>query len=133
MSILSERIENFKKAYNIFFDAVQAYNKDENSVLIQMALVKSFEICIELAWKVLKDYLQQKGINSLLPKDVIKEAFSTEIIKNGQVWIDMINARNSTSHEYNIDKVNVIIKNISSNYYEELQLFNKEIEKFNEK
>ena len=45
----------------------------------------------------------------------------------------MINARNSTSHEYNIDKVNVIIKNISSNYYEELQLFNKEIEKFNEK
>ena len=133
MSRLSERIENFKKAYNIFFDAVQAYNKDENSVLIQMALVQSFGICIELAWKVLKDYLQQKGINSLLPKDVIKEAFSTEIIKNGQVWIDMINARNSTSHEYNIDKVNVIIKNISSNYYEELQLFNKEIEKFNEK
>ena len=133
MSRLSERIENFKKAYNIFFDAVQAYNKDENSVLIQMALVQSFKICIELAWKVLKDYLQQKGINSLLPKDVIKEAFSTEIIKNGQVWIDMINARNSTSHEYNIDKVNVIIKNISSNYYEELQLFNKEIEKFNEK
>ena len=133
MSRLSERIENFKKAYNIFFDAVQAYNKDENSVLIQMALVQSFKICIELAWKVLKDYLQQKGINSLLPKDVIKEAFSTEIIKNGQVWIDMINARSSTSHEYNIDKVNVIIKNISSNYYEELQLFNKEIEKFNEK
>lgn len=133
MSRLSERIENFKKAYNIFFDAVQAYNQDENSVLIQMALIQSFEICIELAWKVLKDYLQQKGINSLLPKDVIKEAFSTEIIKNGQVWIDMINARNSTPHEYNIDKVNVIIKNISSNYYEELQLFNKEIEKFNEK
>ena len=98
-----------------------------------MALIQSFEICFELAWKVLKDYLQQKGINSLLPKDVIKEAFSTEIIKNGQVWIDMINTRSSTSHEYNIDKVNVIIKNISSNYYEELQLFNKEIEKFNEK
>lgn len=133
MSRLSERIENFKKAYNIFFDAVQAYNKDKNSVLIQMALVQSFEICFELAWKVLKDYLQQKGINSLFPKDVIKEAFSTEIIKNGQVWIDMINTRSSTSHEYNIDKVNVIIKNISSNYYEELQLFNKEIEKFNEK
>ncbi len=133
MSRLSERIENFKKAYNIFFDAVQAYNQDENSVLIQMALIQSFEICFELAWKVLKDYLQQKGINSLFPKDVIKEAFSTEIIKNGQVWIDMINTRSSTSHEYNIDKVNVIIKNISSNYYEELQLFNKEIEKFNEK
>lgn len=133
MSRLSERIENFKKAYNIFFDAIQAYNKDKNSVLIQMALIQSFEICFELAWKVLKDYLQQNGINSLLPKDVIKEAFSAEVIKNGQVWIDMINARNSTSHEYNIDKVNVIIKNISSNYYEELQLFNEKIESFDEK
>ena len=60
MSRLSERIENFKKAYNIFFDAVQAYNKDEDSVLIQMALVQSFEICIELAWKVLKIICNKK-------------------------------------------------------------------------
>ena len=77
--------------------------------LFQMSVVQSFEICFELSWKVLKDFLAQNGINVYLPRDVIKTAFVNEVIKNGQVWIDMMNARNATSQEYNSDKINQII------------------------
>lgn len=43
---------------------------------------------------------------------VIKEAFSADIIKNGELWFDMINDRNLTSYEYNMDKVNMDYKEV---------------------
>lgn len=132
MTRLKERIENFNKAYGIFSDAVNEYKKDTDAVLIQMALVQSFEVCFELAWKVLKDYLNIKGLQVYLPRDVIKGAFSAEVIQNGQVWINMLNARNSTSHEYNNDKINIILRSISTEYAKELADFEEQIKGFDE-
>ena len=88
-----------------------------------MALVQTYEICFELAWKCLKDYLQEKGIEVNYPTEVIKEAFNNETIKNGQLWIDMLKARNATSHEYNIDKVSKYLTEISTTYFEEIKKF----------
>ncbi len=132
MTRLKERIENFNRAYGIFLDAVNEYKKDTDAVLIQMALVQSFEVCFELAWKVLKDYLNIKGLQVYLPRDVIKGAFSAEVIQNGQVWINMLNARNSTSHEYNNDKINIILRSISTEYAKELADFKEQIKDFDE-
>lgn len=129
---ISERIENFLRAFSIYSDAVAEYKKNSTNVLNHMALIQSFEVCFELAWKVLKDYLNSNGINVYLPKEVIKEAFSAEVIKDGQIWIDMLNARNSTSYEYNLDKIQAIISNISAVYFDELTRFSKQVRALNE-
>jgi len=121
MSRLYERIENFNKAFNIYQDAVKDY--DTTKILTHMALVQSYEICFELAWKCLKDYLQEKGIEANYPTEVIKEAFNKNTLKDGQVWIDMLKARNSTSHEYNIEKVSKYLSEISTTYFEEIKRF----------
>jgi nucleotidyltransferase substrate binding protein (TIGR01987 family) len=102
-----------------------AYIVDKSSNVNRLALVQSFEIVSELGWKVLKDYLGQNGISVYLPKEVIKEAFANNIIKNGQIWIDMINDRNSSSHEYNMEKVDIILVKIATIYFEELSSFQK--------
>lgn len=132
MTRISERIENFLRAFSIYSDAVAEYKKNSTNVLNHMALIQSFEVCFELAWKVLKDYLNSNGINVYLPKEVIKEAFSAEVIKDGQIWIDMLNARNSTSHEYNLDKIQAIISNISAVFFDELTRFSKQVRALNE-
>ena len=132
MTRISERIENFLRAFSIYSDAVAEYKKNSTNVLNHMALIQSFEVCFELAWKVLKDYLNSNGINVYLPKEVIKEAFSAEVIKDGQIWIDMLNARNSTSHEYNLDKIQAIISSISDVYFDELTRFSKQVRALNE-
>ena len=49
MSRLSERIENFNRAFLIFSNAVAAYNKNREDILTHMALVQSFEVSFELA------------------------------------------------------------------------------------
>ena len=51
----------------------------------------------------------------------IKEAFAANIIRNRQIWIDMANDRNASSHEYNMEKINVISEKISTDYYEDLK------------
>ncbi len=132
MSGLSEHIQSFNRFFHIFFDAVEAYKKNSSDILTHMALVQAFEVCFELAWKVLKDYLASNGVNVYLPKQVIKEAYSAEVIADGQIWIDMLSARNSTSHEYNLDKVNLIINNIAGAYFNELKNFSEKIKDFHE-
>ena len=128
MSRLEERIENFNRAFEIYSDAVKDFSW--NRVLSHMALIQSFEVCFELAWKVLKDYIETKGINVDYPKDVIKESFNKNTIKNGQEWFDMLETRNSTSHEYNMEKVHSMLEKISTEYYDELYLFSQKVKEF---
>ena len=128
MSRLEEQIENFNRAFEIYSDAVKDFSW--NRVLSHMALIQSFEVCFELAWKVLKDYIETKGINVDYPKDVIKESFNKNTIKNGQEWFDMLETRNSTSHEYNMEKVHSMLEKISTEYYDELYLFSQKVKEF---
>ena len=114
MSRLKERIENFNKAFDIYSDAVKEF--DEKKVLTHMALVQAYEICFELAWKCLKDYLQQKGIDVNYPTEVIKEAFNKNTLKNGQLWIDMLQKDQkgtpSSSH-----LISIIVLNASNCFF----------------
>lgn len=132
MSRLTERIENFNKAFKLFVLTSNAFRLDETNDINKLALMQSFEIVVELGWKVLKDYLETKGIRALTPNDVIKESFSVEIISDGQIWLSMIKDRNTSSHEYNMDKVDEILIKISSTYHNELTRFSKQIEEFHE-
>lgn len=123
MSRLTERIENFHKAYKIYEMAIARYKQDESDILNHMSLVQAFELVFELAWKVLKDYISEKGIQAYYPKEVIKEAFACETISDGELWINMLETRNSTSHEYNMDKVNLLLEKIAGLYFNELKNF----------
>jgi len=123
MSRLSERIENFNRAFDLYSEVRNEFVKDKNNNTYRLALAQGFEIACELGWKVLKDYLFVNGISVQLPREVIKEAFNKEVISNGQIWIDMISDRNATSHEYNVDKVSVILEKVSTLYYDELSRF----------
>ena len=128
MSRLEERIENFNRAFEIYSEAVKDFSW--NRILSHMALIQSFEVCFELAWKVLKDYIETKGIKVDYPKDVIKESFNKNTIKNGQEWFDMLETMNSTSHEYNMEKVHTMLEKISTEFYDELYLFSNKVKEF---
>ena len=132
MSRLSERIENFNRAFVLYEQAHTAYCADKENKLIQMALVQGFEIVFELGWKCLKDYLASKNIEEYTPKDVIKAAFKSNILPAAQIWIDMAKDRNVSSHEYNEKKGAIILDRIGSIYFEELTRFYSWLGEINE-
>lgn len=127
MSRLSERIENFNRAFEMFNRMYKQYLLDKSSEAYQLALAQSFEIIFELSWKVMKDFLKVKGITTGTPKDTIKQAFAADILPEAQVWIDMINDRNFSVHEYNFKKINEIPEKISNVYYNEIVNFHNSI------
>ena len=72
-----------------------------DKVILIVGLIQSFEFTHELAWNVLKDYLEHKGIVGLIgSRDASRAAFKNGLIKNGEDWMKMIEARNLTSHTY---------------------------------
>lgn len=95
-----QRLENFKQSNKNLVETADFVKGHELSKFYIMSLVQAFEMSFELAWKTIKDYLEYVGIIADSPRTAIKEGFSTKLIIDGQKWIEMMEARNKTSHTY---------------------------------
>ena len=74
-------------------------------------------MAFELAWKLLKDYLYEQGFNINSPREAIKQAYQSEIIDNGQEWIDALEDRNLTTHTYDEETAQKVVESIRNSYY----------------
>jgi nucleotidyltransferase substrate binding protein (TIGR01987 family) len=94
-----QRLDNLEKALGNLEVALAIENAD----MVQRAgMVQFFEMCFELSWNVLKDYLEEQGfvdINS--PRASIKKAFEIGLVADGTTWLKGLEDRNLTSHIYN--------------------------------
>lgn len=119
-----QRYENFARAFNLLQSVINERTIYELSDLEKEGLVQRFEYTFELAWKLLKDYLEFSGVNleMLTPRYVIKQAFAAKLIDDGQAWINMLDHRNIMSHAYNQEKFEQAIKTI---YAEYISILNK--------
>lgn len=96
-----QRFENFDRALSLLKDALSRGPTVLNQ-LEKEGTVQRFEYTLELAWKTIKDYLEESGVvlSAVTPRQVIKDAFAARLIADGQTWIDMIDHRNLPSHTY---------------------------------
>jgi len=96
-----QRFQNFDRAIVLLREPFER-DLASLSALEQEGTIQRFEFAVELAWKTLKDYMEYEGlvIQPVTPRQVIKDAFSAQIITDGQVWIDMLDLRNLLSHTY---------------------------------
>lgn len=111
-----QRFDNFDRAKKKFHQVLAALKKEPKNEIYQIALVQAFKFTYELAWKTLKDYLKYGGIEVNLPREVIKESFSKNIIEDGQTWIEMLEDRNLLAHIYDEGKTLLAIEHISKKY-----------------
>jgi nucleotidyltransferase substrate binding protein (TIGR01987 family) len=68
--------------------------------LVFEGTIHRFEVTIELMWKTLKRALEYEGLQPKTPRETLKEAFRIGWIDQETVWIDMLESRNTTSHQY---------------------------------
>lgn len=118
-----QRFDNLQRAYSRLHQAVAANIDEPENDLIQMALIKAFEMTFELSWKTMKDYLVYNGIDVKLPREVIKQAFANDIIIDGQLWIDMLENRNQIAHTYDEDRARETVRQICQAYLPALEQF----------
>src|SRR5437773_6445679 len=94
-----QRFENFKGAFAQLKKGVSLARERQLSELEQQGLIKAFEFTHELGWNVLKDYLEAEGhVGIIGSRSATREAFQKGLVEDGETWMEMIKARNLTTH-----------------------------------
>ena len=126
-----QRFYNYKKALATVKNAVELSASRKLSDLEKQGLIKGFEFTFELAWNVMKDYLEEKGVTGIIgSKDAVRYAFNKGLIEDGQVWMDMIQARNLSAHTYDEETADKLIKSISTKFYAQFSIFLEKMSEF---
>lgn len=113
-----QRFSNFKKAFNQLDSAVQLSEARELSDLEKQGLIQAFEYTYELSWNMIRDYFRWQGNTGITgSRDAIREAFANGLIEDGDGWMRMLKDRNRTSHTYNEETAQEILKNILQLYH----------------
>ena len=125
------RFNNIVKAFAQLEEAVKLSRQRELSKLEQQGLIQAFEYTHELAWRTVRDFLRERGVQNLYgSKDATREAFKAGLIENGEVWMAMIQSRNWTSHTYDEETAAIIFSAIVDNYFAEFAAFRECMQHF---
>jgi nucleotidyltransferase substrate binding protein (TIGR01987 family) len=77
----------------------------------------------------MKDFLLEIGDVTLYgSKDASRKAFKTELITDGDVWMEMIKSRNKTTHTYNKETAQEIYLKILNEYHAAFLKFQEAME-----
>ena len=113
-----QRFSNFTMALQTLHKAVDLSKQRDLSELEQQGLIQGFEFTHELAWNVFKDYLEEQGFVGIIgSNDATREAFNNGLVGECDAWMDMIKARNLTSHTYNTSLAADIVNDILTRFY----------------
>lgn len=98
MDRFAQKKEDYNNALNRLIEATQ----EEPTDVVIDGVLHRFEFTFELAWKLVKSYLEYLGIveTSGSPRETIQNGFKQGIINDGEEWINMMISRNNLSHIY---------------------------------
>ncbi len=110
-----QRLFNYRKAFRQLELAVRMPSLSE---IEREGLIQRFEYTFELAWNLLKDYLEDQGYTAIQgSKDAFRLSFQNGLISQGETWMEMVKSRRLSSHTYNEETANEIAKAVINEYY----------------
>ncbi len=112
-------LNKLDRAYKTLKEAVDIA---ENN-LERDGTIKRFEFTFEVFWKMLKINLDYYGVDCNSPKICIKEAFRNKLIDDGEIFLDMLEDRNKTTHIYDDETAAQIFERIKIVYVKAIEKF----------
>lgn len=109
----------------------QADRQDLENEFVTGGIIDKFMIQFELGWKVLKELLQYEGrieAKSGSPREILKTAFQVYDFIDEDVWIAMLNDRNSMGHVYDGNAAKRLARVIIDSYIPVFQGLKRKIE-----
>lgn len=122
-----QKIEHYISALAQLEQAVTIYQKSQQDDLYRDGLIQRFEFTVELAWKSIKEYLEDQGCSTPIatPRAVLKEAFAVGVIQDANAWNSVITARNITFHVYDERTAENVAAQICSDFLPLMQELGK--------
>lgn len=113
-----QKVENYQNALKRLEEAIARYQTAPNDTLYRDGLIQRFEFTFELAWKSLKEYMEDQGMVMTIvsPRSVLKEAYAAGMIDNPDIWNEAVDSRNLMSHIYDEETAISIANRVSSEF-----------------
>jgi nucleotidyltransferase substrate binding protein (TIGR01987 family) len=128
-----QRFDSYERALAALERAAAIAEKRALSELEEQGLIQSFEFTHELSWNLLKDYLEYKSFADIHgSRDSTRTALREGYIENGEIWMDMIESRNKSSHTYNSDTAQSLVSVILDSYIAEFRALYKRMKDYAE-
>ncbi|MCD6543792.1 MAG: nucleotidyltransferase substrate binding protein [Flavobacteriaceae bacterium] len=108
------RFENFSKSFKVLERSLEIESPSE---VERGGVIQFYEMSFELAWKMIKDYLQEEGFEVKSPRTAIKQGIQMELLGNPHKWMDALEDRNLTAHTYDEETAKRVYASIKNNYY----------------
>ena len=77
----------------------------EETAIKRDAVIQRFEFTFELLWKTFKKISRAERIDYFSPKTAFRAAFQMGLIDDEQIFVEIIDARNKTSHVYSEEEI----------------------------
>jgi nucleotidyltransferase substrate binding protein (TIGR01987 family) len=91
------------------------------SEFMRDSIIKRFELCFELSWKMLQAYLKSCSVESRGPKDTFALALREGLIFDGDTWSEILANRNLTIHTYYEHLATRVYEHVKSSAYSAFQ------------
>ena len=127
-----QRFSNYRKALRRLDEAIEIVSRradwaESIDDLLQEGLIQRFEYTHELAWKVMKDYAEYQGYTDVRgSRDAFRKALEMGLIQDRR-WMESIEDRNLTSHNYDDETAQEINRRIMLLYHPLFRTFEEEM------
>jgi nucleotidyltransferase substrate binding protein (TIGR01987 family) len=92
--------DKFQKSIETLKQALKYEKKSLHDDVFAAAIAKCFESCFEYAWKILKQKVIEHGLEAYSPREAIKSAGQLGLINNVEAWLEFLEDRNLSVHDY---------------------------------
>lgn len=94
------KFAQFQTAFERLREAIAEYECTKSRV-VRDGVIQRFEFTCKLAWKSCREHLLEEGFIGIdSPKAAMRQAFACALIDDEQGWLNLLQARNLTSHMY---------------------------------
>ena len=124
-----KKYENFCSSLGNMKDIYNYKEPYDNVVLT--GLVGLYEITFEQSWKMMKEILQNHGYEEGAtgsPKIILKTAYKAGMIKDEELWLRALQARNNVTHSYNQKIALSIVSEAKTEFYKIFVDLKEEVE-----
>jgi nucleotidyltransferase substrate binding protein (TIGR01987 family) len=123
-----QRFEDYICSYESLRDAFLLFQERELTILECRGVVQAFKVTLEISWETMRYFLEAKGFENVCgSKKIIRKAFNINLIKNGGIWLKMIELSDLMSDMYDKNEMMHATGFIFSNYIEEFEDFKQNL------
>jgi nucleotidyltransferase substrate binding protein (TIGR01987 family) len=109
---IKKAVRSLDSAIRVFYNF--SYANDEEKAVIRAGVIQHFKFTYELCWKFIKRWIEMninpEAADGVTRRELFRLGAENKLIDNVDKWMEFHKARNSTSHMYDEDIAEEVLR-----------------------